>query len=398
MMLIDWEKEKLGNVTDIKGGGTPSSKIKEYWDGNIDWYTPTEVNNNGYLNHSIRKISEKGLKNSSANLLPKDTILMSSRAGIGKMAILRTPAATNQGFQSLIPKKYINSYFLYSMQNIISKSANRLASGSTFTEISGKETSKILIKLPLNIKEQAKIGRLFKKIDNLITVNQQKLEKLKLLKRALLQQLFPQNDEINPKIRFANFNNDWKQQKLGTLAKWKLGTGIKKNDLNYSNGKYVIHYADLYKMPEVIGIQDITHHSLSDEGTLVKRESILFPKSDVTPQGLARTSSLIANEVYAGSDVLIGEIKNSMTNYGPFLSFEINRNSNDILSFITGSTIRHINSKSLSKLDINITNYTEQNEIASLLIKLNYLITFKYQNKINKYDALKKALLQNMFI
>ncbi|USS89962.1 restriction endonuclease subunit S [Fructilactobacillus cliffordii] len=186
----DWKQQKLGELVQVKGGGTPSSSIKSYWNGNIDWFTPTEVNNNGYLKHSKRKITEEGLKHSSANLLPKNTILMSSRAGIGKMAILSNKATTNQGFQSLIPKNNNNPYFLYSMQNIISKEANKLSSGSTFTEISGKEVSKISIFIPISSGEQEKIGNILNEIDELIKLYENKIKNIEKLKKVLLQNMF----------------------------------------------------------------------------------------------------------------------------------------------------------------------------------------------------------------
>lgn len=97
---------------------------------------------------------------------------MTSRAGVGDMGILKVPAATNQGFQSMIPNEDVPSYFLYSMQSFISKEANRLASGSTFSEISGKQVSKISINVPSEQGEKGQIGKLFEQLNKLITVNQ----------------------------------------------------------------------------------------------------------------------------------------------------------------------------------------------------------------------------------
>nr|WP_277380046.1 restriction endonuclease subunit S [Weissella paramesenteroides] len=172
MDISSWEKRKLGELAIIQGGGTPSSINSDYWNGNINWFTPTEVSNTGYVKESARKITNLGLKKSSAKLLPKGTVLMTSRAGVGDMGILTVPAATNQGFQSMIPNEEMPSYFLYSMQSFISKEANRLASGSTFSEISGKQVSKIVINVPSEKGEKVQIGKLFEQLNNLITVNQ----------------------------------------------------------------------------------------------------------------------------------------------------------------------------------------------------------------------------------
>ncbi|EEI20573.1 hypothetical protein HMPREF0497_0649, partial [Lentilactobacillus buchneri ATCC 11577] len=110
-----WEQRKISELAKIQGGGTPDSTNSKFWNGDINWFTPTEVSNQGYLFESNKKISKSGLKHSSAKLMPVGTVLMTSRAGVGNMGILSLPAATNQGFQSMIPNEDIPSYFLFSM-------------------------------------------------------------------------------------------------------------------------------------------------------------------------------------------------------------------------------------------------------------------------------------------
>ena len=151
-----WTKRKLGNIAKIIGGGTPSTSNHDYWNGNINWYSPTEIGNNIFVNSSNKKISIKGLNNSSAKLLPGGkTILFTSRAGIGNMAIMLTDGCTNQGFQSwVIDDTKIDIYFLYSLGRLLKHDAIRQASGSTFLEISNKEVKKLFpdLKLKCNTK------------------------------------------------------------------------------------------------------------------------------------------------------------------------------------------------------------------------------------------------------
>ncbi len=181
-----WEQRKLCEVSSIVSGGTPDTKKEEYWDGNIDWYAPAEISEQIYVNDSERKISELGLKNSSAKLLPANkTILFTSRAGIGKMAILAHDACTNQGFQSLVLNDNNVPYFVYSMGNQIKLKANKLASGSTFAEISGRVLGNIELFFP-DKNEQMQIGSLFSKLDNLITLHQHKLNILKGIKKYMI--------------------------------------------------------------------------------------------------------------------------------------------------------------------------------------------------------------------
>ena len=113
---LSWEQRKLGEVANIVGGGTPSTSNEKYWDGNIDWYAPAEIGEQIYAFWSIRKITEEGLKHSSAKLLPAfKTVLFTSRAGIGNMAVLQKDGATNQGFQSIVCNDCLVPYFVFSM-------------------------------------------------------------------------------------------------------------------------------------------------------------------------------------------------------------------------------------------------------------------------------------------
>ncbi|HFI0689623.1 TPA: restriction endonuclease subunit S, partial [Streptococcus suis] len=185
-----WELRKLGEVADIIGGGTPSTSNSEFWDGDIDWYTPAEIGEQIYVDGSERKITQLGLDKSSATLLPADkTILFTSRAGIGKTAILRSDATTNQGFQSIVVDNNTEPYFIFSMTDKIKNKAISVASGSTFAEISSRALGQLDFMFP-SINEQKAIGTFFSTLDQQITLHQRKLEKLKNLKKALLNELF----------------------------------------------------------------------------------------------------------------------------------------------------------------------------------------------------------------
>ncbi|GAB7206454.1 hypothetical protein OS21_29470 [Dickeya oryzae] len=130
----EWEEKELGtDIAEIIGGGTPSTSISEFWGGDIDWYSPTEIGDNVYAEGSQKKITALGLKSCSARILPAgNTVLFTSRAGIGDMAILAKPGATNQGFQSFVVKEGFYPYFLYSAGKQIKEFALKHASGSTF--------------------------------------------------------------------------------------------------------------------------------------------------------------------------------------------------------------------------------------------------------------------------
>lgn len=185
-----WKYKKLGEVADIVSGGTPDTTKHDYWNGSINWYTPAEVGNKIFVSDSQRKITNIGLENSSAKILPVGTVLFTSRAGIGKTAILKEKGSTNQGFQSIVPKqKFLDSYFIFSMSNILKKYGESHGAGSTFLEISGKELAKAKISLP-SITEQKHISKVLFKLDTIITFQKQKIDNLKKLKQFLLQNMF----------------------------------------------------------------------------------------------------------------------------------------------------------------------------------------------------------------
>ena len=186
----EWEENKLGEIVDIVGGGTPDTNVKEYWNGEINWFSPTEVGNSIYLDTSEKRISELGLQKSSAKILPANrTILFTSRAGIGSVGIITKDSTTNQGFQSLVTKKGIDIYFLFSYSSEITRYALKHSAGSTFLEISGKELGKMDIIIP-TFDEQQAIGSYFSNLDNLINSHQEKITQLETLKKKFLQNMF----------------------------------------------------------------------------------------------------------------------------------------------------------------------------------------------------------------
>ena len=186
-----WEQRKLGEVADIVGGGTPSTSISEFWDGDIDWYAPAEIADQIYLTSSQRKITEQGYNHSSAKMLPAGTVLFTSRAGIGKTAILSRKGCTNQGFQSIIPHKdKLDSYFVFSRTEELKQYGETVGAGSTFVEVSGKQMANMVLMMPKTMAEQKIIGKYFTNLDHLITLHQRKLEKLKNIKKSMLEKMF----------------------------------------------------------------------------------------------------------------------------------------------------------------------------------------------------------------
>ena len=151
-------------------------------------------------------------------MLPPGTVLFTSRAGIGKTAILSKKGCTNQGFQSIVPyNDELDSYFVFSRTDELKQYGELVGAGSTFVEVSGKQMAAMNLKMPTTIEEQQTIGRFFKRLDTLITLHQRKYEKLVNIKKSMLDKMFPKNGASVPEIRFKGFTDPWEQRKLKEL-------------------------------------------------------------------------------------------------------------------------------------------------------------------------------------
>lgn len=388
----EWEQRKLGEVAEIVGGGTPSTNISEYWNGNINCL-PTEIGSQTFVNSSKKKITELGLKESSAKLLPgKKTILFTSRAGIGDMAIMNTDGSTNQGFQSWIVKPDITDiYFLYSLGGNLKKQALRKASGSTFLEISNSEVKKLSLYLP-DFKEQTIIGKIIQLIDKIITLQQRKSKQLKLLKKAMLQTLFA--NKIAPQLRFQGFIDSWKQRKLGEVANILRGASprpIKDPKWFDSNSKIGwIRISDVTKQHG--RIHNLEQH-LSKAGQ--DKTRVVYP-----PSLLLSIAASVGYPVitYIETGVHDGFVIFDKPKFNvDFMFFKLQQIQKTWNKYGQPGSQVNINSSIVSNTKILIPNNNEQLQISNILKKIEKCIHLQ-QGKTKKLKNLKQFLLQNMFI
>lgn len=192
-----WEEKKLNQLGKIVSGATPKSNISEYWSGNIHWITPKDLGQLGeskFINDTSRKISEKGLKSCSAILMPAGSIIMSSRAPIGYLAISNVEICTNQGCKSIVPNEDISNIYLYYYLLKSKDELNKLGKGAVFPEISGKVFGEFIINIPKSLETQQKIvtqlDQLQEQTNLLVTKYQQKLANLEELKKSILEKAF----------------------------------------------------------------------------------------------------------------------------------------------------------------------------------------------------------------
>ena len=260
----EWETKPINDLAVVIGGGTPDTTVKSYWDGKIQWFTPSEIGKTKYVDSSLRTITEDGLNNSSAKRLPPNTILLSSRATIGECSLSLRECATNQGFQSLVSKK-CNVDFLYYLIQTKKNDLIRKSCGSTFLEISANEVRKIQVSIPSDV-EQQKIAGLLSLIDERIVTQNKIIEDLKKLKSAISKHLFVRKDLLETTIclsDIATLKNGYAFQSgmYNALGKWKILTISNVSGERYINDK---DCNCIIKLPN-----DIQDHQVLKEGDIL---------------------------------------------------------------------------------------------------------------------------------
>lgn len=217
--MSNWKVMKLSEVATIVGGGTPSSSKSEYFEnGNIPWITPKDLSgyNKRYISKGERNITELGLKNSSAKLLPKNTVLLTSRAPIGYVAIASNEISTNQGFKSLVLNDgHIPEFFYYLLKNNVHILESR-ATGSTFKEISGQILKDTELSIPTPDIQQ-KIVDILSPLDDKIELNTQINQTLEQIAQALFKSWFVDFDPVRAKVQALSDGLSLEQAELAAM-------------------------------------------------------------------------------------------------------------------------------------------------------------------------------------
>ena len=396
---LSWEQRKLGELADIVGGGTPSTGVSDFWDGDIDWYVPAEIAEQIYLTSSQRKITEEGYNHSSAKMLPVGTVLFTSRAGIGKTAILTRKGCTNQGFQSIVPHKgELDSYFIFSRTEELKQYGETVGAGSTFVEVSGKQMANMELMMPKTMAEQKIIGQYFANLDHLITLHQRKYDKLTNVKKSMLEKMFPKNGSNVPEIRFKGFTEAWEQRKLGDIGKARSGVGFpdaeqggvtgipffKVSDMNLGGNENEMTVANNYVTAEQIAV-----HRWSP---ITELPAIFFAKVGaavmLNRKRLCRFPFLLDNNTMAYSL--------SSTKWDADFAKAL-FGTVDLTSLVQVGALPSYNAGDVESMKIYLPSLLEQEQIGGFFKQLDDLITL-HQRELEKLKNIKKSCLENMFV
>ena len=355
----------MGDIADIVGGGTPSTGNQSYWDGDIDWYAPAEIADQIYANSSQKKITGLGYENSSAKMLPPGTVLFTSRAGIGKTAILTRKGCTNQGFQSIVPHRgELDSYFIFSRTEELKRYGELVGAGSTFVEVSGKQMAVMELMMPPTMREQQTIGGFFQQLDHLITLHQR-------------QPFLHSTPEISLTVQLIHpfYTSSWEQRKFSELVQIERGGSPRPIDDFITDAPNGLNWIKIGDAPTQGNYITKTAEKIRPEGLSKTRE--------VHPGDLILSNSMSFGKPYImGIDGCIHDgwllIRNT---YGVFdLTFLCHllgtpQMLSQYRSLAAGSTVNNLNKELVGNTVVTIPSITEQRVLGDYLEQLDNLIT-----------------------
>lgn len=272
----------LGEIGTIVGGATPSTKNTSFYDGNIPWLTPKDlsVNSNKYIFRGERNITEAGFKSCSCKMLPKGSVLFSSRAPIGYVAIAANDMCTNQGFKSVIPNEETDSEFLYYLLKYNKDNIASQGSGTTFAEVSGKTMKDIEVVVPKEKEDQHRIASILSSLDRKIELNNKINADLEEMAQAIFKNWFvdfePFKDGKFVDSELGMIPEGWKVGCLGDMGAVVCGKTPSKSNSNYYGGDI-----PFIKIPDMHGnvFVENSEDRLTEEGSLSQIKKLIPPYS-----------------------------------------------------------------------------------------------------------------------
>ncbi|MFU7610380.1 restriction endonuclease subunit S [Enterococcus faecalis] len=388
-----WELCKLGQVANYRRGSFPQPYgNKEWYDGenSMPFVQVVDVGDNLRLVEDTKqKISE--LAQPKSVFVKEGKVVVTLQGSIGRVAITQYPAYVDRTL--LIFESYKAEmdeyYFAYVIQQLFEYEKTR-APGGTIKTVTKEALSDFTISFP-SIEEQKKLGKFFEQLDDTITLHQRKLDQLKELKKAYLQLMFPKKDETVPRVRFADFEDDWQLCKLGDVVEIFDGT--------HQTPRYTDSGVKFVSVENIATLETkkyITHEAYEKEYSKkrAKKGDILM-----TRIGDIGTMKVIETDEPLAYYVTLALLKAKETN-PYFLSFIIS--SPEIQRNIWKRTLhiafpKKINLGEINQVEMKITIFEEQDKIGDLFTNLDDAIILN-QNKLNQLKSLKKSYLQNMFI
>lgn len=408
----NWKVCKISDLGEVIGGATPSTSNETYYGGDIPWITPKDlsIQNSRFISKGERNITQEGLNSCSAKLLPKGSILFSSRAPIGYITIAENPVATNQGFKSIIPNEDVDNIFIYYLLTYNKRNIESKGSGTTFKEVSGAVMKNIEVNIPKNKDEQKRIADVLSALDDKIEINNKINENLEAQAQAIFKQWFVDfefpDEEGKP---YKSNGGKFIDSELGKIPEgWKVGT---LGDVieNTNTGLDAIRRAPIVEKEtglKCLRIQDLSQNKILDNWGNTKVE-----ENDYKKFQLKRDDIIMARTCSPGKFILIREDLPSVFNNG-LLRIKVNKmemhpiilslifKTNDFIGFIdgiSGGTSVQLNMKMGDMLmyKLIIPPYETQNKAIELLSAIDEII-LKNQKEVITLVKTRDSLLPKL--
>jgi type I restriction enzyme S subunit len=391
-----WKWVKVEDFAEVVSGGTPSTDKPEFWNGDIAWITPKDLSDFKfrYISRGERNISRQGLESSNAKLLPKGTVLLSSRAPVGYLAIAKNELTTNQGFQSLVPKENVITEFLYYLLKDNVEYLKSQASGTTFGELSKSTLKKLIFPLP-PLPEQKAIAEVLSSIDDKIDLLHRQNKTLEEMAMTLFRQWFikPTKDGLP---------EGWEEVEIGDILKETIGGDWGENEkFEGSISVFCLRGIDLdnikiYGHSNSVPIRYVSKDSL-EKRTLTENQ-ILLAGSGIGPIGKTlpihrkMISSFNLPVIYSNFCKRLEAKNKEIAYYMEFFIFYMYRNG-ELDQFHSGTSIPNFNMKNFLKLKIYFP------PIIDIIKFSNFLDMFyskKFSPQIQTLEKLRDTLLPKL--
>lgn len=387
----NWVWVRLGGVTQVIGGGTPSTSKKEYYDGGtISWLSPVDLSNYNdiYISHGNKMITLEGLNNSSAKLLPKDTVCLTSRAPIGYVAIAENELSTNQGFKSFLPSPTYLARFLYWYFKGNKELLESKASGTTFLELSASKAATIEFPLPPLSEQQRiveRIEELFAKLDEAKERLQEVAESFAVRKAAILYKAF--TGELTKQWRCENGVSDesWEEKKLSEITE---NQDSKRIPLSKSQRDNMNRIYDYYGASGIIDKVD---------DYIFEGKKLLIGEDGANLVTRSKDIAFIADGRYwVNNHAHILDVKDTVLLM--YLCHYIN--NMDLIPYVTGSAQPKLTQAKMNNIKIFLPTLPEQHEIVRLiddLLARERAAQQAAEQALASIDLMKKSILARAF-
>ena len=383
-----WEQRKISTFSEeTYGGGTPKTSEGSFWNGELPWIQSSDLTEHEIFTvTSKKKITQAGLKSSAAKLIPANSIAVVTRVGVGKLAFMPSAYTTSQDFLSLSKLNLDERFGTYSLYKKLQKES-KFTQGTSIKGITRNELLNKIILAPASESEQAAIGNFFHMLDQAITLQQRKLEALQKLKQGYLQQMFPQEGEAAPRVRFAGFDEPWEVRKLSeflTESRILGTTGLEAKKLTVKLwGKGIVSKDSIFE-----GSANTSYYMRRAGQIMYGKLDFLNAAFGIVPNDLDGYESTLDAPSF---DVSLD------ANAKFLLEVFLQRNFYEFLGNMANGSRRakRINQRDFLAMSISVPSLSEQTAISNFLHALDNQIACQ-ADRMKCLQVLKRGYLQEM--